>query len=120
MNSQPSIGSTGRCAAEKIAIAVIIPSIIFGLLGFFAGFIVSRRCFKENKHRQNNFAAEENHKKVENPYSQEPAHKYVTTPPLQMSKVKIFHNPTKQCNLKVPNGSVEAIVESHKDNNVYV
>jgi hypothetical protein len=111
-----SVGGAGSCSAEKLAIAVIIPSIVFGAIGFFVGFIVSRKCVQQ---KPNNRHYEENHKKTENTYSVDP-NKYVTSPPLQGGQIKIYHNPTKQCNLKVPNGSVEAIVETHKDNKVYV
>ena len=101
-----------------MAIAVVIPSLVFGIAGFLIGYLVSSRCVKpksEGKHYQDS-----NLKKAENTYSQDPAKTYVTSPPFPSGKVKIYHNPTKQYNNKVPNGSVEAVIETHKDNKVYV
>ena len=114
-----SVGGSGSCSAERLAIAVIIPSIVFGAAGFFVGFLVSRKCTPHKPKNNERYNEESNHKKMENTYSGDP-NQYVTSPPVQGGKIKIYHNPTKQCNLKVPNGSVEAIVETHKDNKVYV
>ncbi|KAK2157808.1 hypothetical protein LSH36_184g07027 [Paralvinella palmiformis] len=113
-----SVGGISSCSAEKLAIAVVIPSLVFGIAGFFIGYLVSSRCVPSKstgKHYKDG-----HHTKAENTYSQDPAKAYVTSPPFPSGKVKIYHNPTKQCNIKVPNGSVEAIIETHKDNKVYV